>query len=50
MSQLLRDLAELSSAEDFFAYFDLTFDPKVRADGRRIRRFVECASLEDCGA
>ena len=34
MSQLLRNLADLSSAEDFFAYFDLTFDPKVMAVSR----------------
>jgi nitrogenase-stabilizing/protective protein len=41
MSQLLRDLADLSSAEDFFAYFDLTFDPKVMAVSRLhiLRRF-----------
>jgi nitrogenase-stabilizing/protective protein len=30
----LRDLADLSSAEDFFAYFDLAFDPKVMAVSR----------------
>ena len=49
MSQLLRDLAELSSAEDFFAYFDLTFDPKVLAVSRLhiMKRFHDSLSRVD---
>jgi nitrogenase-stabilizing/protective protein len=49
MSQLLRDLAELSSAEDFFAYFDLTFDPRVMAVSRLhiLKRFHDKISRGD---
>jgi nitrogenase-stabilizing/protective protein len=49
MSQLLRELADLSSAEDFFAYFDLTFDPKVMAVSRLhiLKRFHDNISRVD---
>jgi nitrogenase-stabilizing/protective protein len=49
MSQLWRDLADLSSAEDFFAYFDLTFDPKVMAVSRLpiLKRFHDNLSRVD---
>lgn len=48
-SQLWRDLADLSSAEDFFAYFDLTFDPKVMAVSRLhiLKRFHDNLSCVD---
>jgi len=49
MSQLWRDLADLSSAEDFFAYFDLTFDPRVMAVSRLhiLKRFHDNLSRVD---
>jgi nitrogenase-stabilizing/protective protein len=49
MSRLLRDLADLSSAEDFFAYFELAFDPKVMAVGRLhiLKRFHDKLSRVD---
>ena len=49
MSQFWRDLADLSSAEDFFAYFDLTFDPKVMAVRRLhiLKRFHDNLSRVD---
>jgi nitrogenase-stabilizing/protective protein len=49
MSQLLRDLGNLSSAEDFFAYFDLMFDPKVMAVSRLhiLKRFHDKLSRVD---
>ena len=48
-SQLWRDLADLSSAEDFFAYFDLTFDPRVMAVSRLhiLKRFHDNLSCVD---
>jgi nitrogenase-stabilizing/protective protein len=49
MSQLWRDLADLSSAEDFFAYFALTFDPRVMAVSRLhiLKRFHDNLSGVD---
>ncbi len=49
MNQLWRDLADLSSAEDFFAYFDVTFDPKVMAVSRLhiLKRFHDNLSHVD---
>ena len=49
MSQLRRDLADLSSAEDFFAYFDLMFDPRVMAVSRLhiLKRFHDNLSRVD---
>ena len=49
MRQLLRDLADLSSAEDFFAYFDLLFDPRVMAVSRLhiLKRFHDNLSRVD---
>jgi len=49
MSERLRDLADLSSAEDFFAYFDLAFDPKVMAVSRLhiLKRFHDNLSRVD---
>lgn len=52
MSLLSEDLAKLSSAEDFFAYFDIVFDPRVIAASRLhiLKRFhdglAEIADLE----
>ena len=48
-SHLLRDLADLSSAEDFFAYFDLSFDAKVMAVSRLhiLKRFHDNLSRVD---
>lgn len=49
MSNVLRDLADLSSAEDFFAYFDVTFDPKVMAVSQLhiLKRFHDNLSRVD---
>jgi nitrogenase-stabilizing/protective protein len=52
MSSFSRDLAKLSSAEDFFAYFDIAYKPRVMAASRLhiLKRFHdglgEIADLE----
>jgi len=47
MSALSNDLAKLSSAEDFFAYFDVDFDTRVMAASRLhiLKRFHDNLSL-----
>ena len=53
MSSFSQDLAKLSSAEDFFAYFDIAYDPRVMAASRLhiLKRFhdslAEIADLEN---
>ena len=52
MSDFSRELSELSSAEDFFAYFDIAYDPQVMTVNRLhiLKRFsaylAEVAGLD----